>query len=112
MQSDDNPFAEMDEMGPGSSPFGAADHVVCCKCGGSVPREDAAFKIKTGPSWYSVLLWGPLWGLFMSDDQQHRGYYCPLCLRLFQQEERRKRILAGLVMVVIIVLIILMEFIK
>ena len=112
MQSEDNPFADLEDMGPGSSPFGAIDHVICCKCGGSVPREDAAFKIKTGPSWWSILIWGPIWGLILGDDHQKRGYYCPLCLRLFQLEERRKKFIVVAAVVALVLLIVLLELMK
>jgi len=115
MQPDENPFADIDDMGPGSSPFGAADHVVCCKCGGSVPREDAAFKIKTGPSWGGILLWGPIWGLILGDEQKKRGFYCPLCLRLYLQEERRKKMLVSVAIVAIVglvLLLVLLELLK
>jgi len=107
----DNPFAD-DDLGSCSSPFGVPDQVVCCKCGGTVPREDASYKIKTGPSWWSILLWGPLLGLILGDDQQKRGYYCPLCLRLFLQEERRRRILVIAIVVVLVVLIVLLNWIR
>jgi hypothetical protein len=111
MLPEDNPFAN-DDLGAGSYPFGTADQVVCCRCGGSVPREEASFKVKSGPSWgsflWKVLFWGPigalLFGPLFEDDKQERGYYCPLCLHWFRREERRKKILTVVFIVVIVAL--------
>jgi hypothetical protein len=111
MNPHDNPFA-FDDENSGSSPFGTPDQVVCCKCGGTVPREDATFKVKSGTSWWSILFWGPILGLILGDDKQERGNYCPLCLQLFRRDERRKKILVTVALVVIVVLTILMELIS
>ena len=111
MIPDDNPFAN-DDPGSGSSPFGDAGHVTCCKCGGSIPREEASYKIKTSASGWSVLgslfLWGPVLGSFLAEDKQHRGYYCALCLRLDHEKERRMKIILFVAVVLIVLLLILL----
>jgi hypothetical protein len=108
----ENPFAD-DDAEPSSSPFGDAGHVTCCRCGGALPREQAAYKVKTvGQNWWTLLIWGPLLGSIMSDERQERGYYCPLCLRLYLAQERRRRQITTAALIIVLILILVLFLLK
>jgi hypothetical protein len=61
--------------------FGGAGHVICCRCGQTVPREDAQFVMESAAG--EKILFDPL----------VNSYACPPCfLRVRHEQHKRLRI--------------------